>query len=208
MSYKEGRLSQECDTLNRVFAAFFMNQCYIKDGINFIDSKPQMPNIASLNDSGRFFVEGDNVAGLKEFFHGKVVIEKIDLEKFREVGISDFFEGEIQGQIMGVASHFAAVVKQNQYCDFVFSDLPDASPFIFDCILDPKTNFKSRLIIAHDMMTGNHNAIWEFNCLLVSKFREVEEHPIYGKSYKDVDYMTDEEREKFNKPPTEDEIDG
>lgn len=200
------RLLQECGTLNRVFAAFFMNECWIKDGINFEDSKPTMSQIASLNEEGHYFVEGDSTHGLKHFFHGRVEIPVIDLEKFRSVGIYDFFDDEMKNKLTDVAKYFSKAVKSHQYCDFVFSSLPDANPFIYDCILDPESNFRSRLIIGHDLAANNYSAIWEFSSLLMEKFREVEAHAIYGKSYKAVTHMTDEEREKFNKKPVEENI--
>lgn len=198
---------QECCTLNRVFAAFFMNKCTIQYGINFEDSKPQMPQICYLNEGQQYFVEGDHVQGLKHFFHGKMVIENIDLDKFRSVGVSDFFDNDMQDKLTDISRFFSNAVSAHKYCDFVFSSLPDVNPYIYDCILDPESNFRSRLVIGRNLAENTSTGIWEFYCLLVSKFREVEEHPIYGKSYKDVDFMTDEEREKYNKQPENDEND-
>lgn len=191
---------QECGTLNRVFAAFFINECEVKNEISFKDSKPQMPQIASLNDTGNYFAEGDSIHGLKHFFHGRVVIENIDLEHFRSVGIYDFFDDSMKDKIIDVARFFSNAVKSHQYCDFVFSSLPDNSPLIYDCIFDPDTNFRSRLIIGANFGSYNYTAVWEFYGLLMERFREIEVHPIYGQAFKSVDRMTDEEREKFNKP--------
>lgn len=194
---KQPLLLQECGTLNRVFAAFFMNECAIKDGINFEDSKPTMKQIAAYNDDGIFYSENDSPYGLKHFFHGKVDIDNLDLENFRSKGIYEFFDDTIKEKITDVARYFSHAVKSHQYCDFVFSSLCDLPPFIFDCILDPETNFRSRLVIGKDLANDRYQAKWEFNCLLMTKFREVEEHPVYGKNYKDVDLMTDEERAKW-----------
>lgn len=191
---------QECGTLNRVFAAYFLNECWIKHEINFNESKPVMPQIADLNNNGHFFVEGDSVFGLKKFFHGRVVIENIDLEHFRSVGIYDFFDDSIKDKISDVCRFFSNEVKAYQHCDFVFSSLPDYPPFLYDCICDPDSNFRSRLVIGANFASDNYSAIWEFYALLVDKQREIDPHPIYGKTFKSVDKMTDEEREKFNKP--------
>jgi hypothetical protein len=198
---KPSLLLQECGTLNRVFAAFFMNQCAIKDGIDFEDSKPKMKQIACLNEDGQYFTEKDSPYGLKHFFHGRVEISSLDFDKFRVAGIYEFFDDELKEKITDSARYFSQAVKSHNHCDFVFSSLPDASPFLYDCILDPDTNFRSRLIIGRDVAENKYKGVWEFNCLLVSKFREVEPHPVYGIHHKDVDFMTDEEREKFNKKP-------
>lgn len=190
---------QACGTLNRVFAAFFMNECIIKNDINWNEYIPITPQIACMNDEGRYYGETDSPYGLKHFFHGRVVIENIDIEHFRSVGIHDFFDDELRSKFVDVARYFSNAVKAHQYCDFVFSSLPDSEPFIYDCIFDPSTNFRSRLVIGANFGSNNFSAIWEFNALLMDRFREVDSHPIYGKSFKPVDQMTDEEREKFNR---------
>lgn len=198
---------QECGTLNRVFAAYFINKCYVAHGIIFGDYKPVTPQIMHLNEGEKYFIEGDYIQGLKHFFHGRVEITDFDLDRFRSIGIADFMDDEITDPLNDVARYFSNEVNSYKYCDFVFSSLHDMSPYIYDCILDPESNFRSRLTIAHDMASSRFIAIWEFYCLLVSKFREVEPHPIYGKSYKDVDHMTDEEREKYNKTSENEEND-
>jgi hypothetical protein len=205
MSYQ--RIIQDCAILNRVFTAFFLNECSMKDGINFEDSKPTMPQIACNNEEGRYFTEKDSPHGLKHFFHGRVEIPEFDLEKFRTMKINDFFDEDLQGKITDVARFFANAVKAHEYCDFVFSSLPDGVPFIYDCLLDPESNFRARLIIGSNLMTNTYSAVWEFYCLLMERFREVEDHPIYGKSSKAVSYMTEEERAKYNKQPVKAEQD-
>lgn len=197
MSFDTGLL-QHCGTLNRVFAAFFMNECAIKEGINFEDSKPQAPQIACLNEEGHYFVEGDSIHGLKHFFEGKVEIENIDIEKLISKGIYEFFDDDIKDKIIDLAIYFSNQVKSHKYCDFVFSSLPDYPPYIFDCILDPETNFRSRLIIGKNLANTVYSGIWNFSCLLVAKLREVQKHPTYGRSFSDVDFMTDEDRKKYN----------
>ena len=200
-------LLQECGTLNRVFAAFFMNECYVKDGVDFEDSKPQMDNLKFMNSVCHYFHADSQPVGLKKFFHGKVVIPSIDMDKFRSVGIYDFFDDEMKQKVSDVAKEFADTAHQQRHCDFIFSALPDVSPMIYDCIQDPESNFRSRLVIGADFGNGGYTGIWEFYCLMMTKFREVELHPIYGKSYKDVDLMTNEELDKYNKPSSEQQHD-
>lgn len=185
----EPRLLQECGTLNRVFAAFFMNECTVKFGVDFEESKPQMPNIVRLNESEWFFNETDKPHGLKEFFHGRINIPKLDMDKFRIIKLPDFFDDDMQGQITDLACYFSQIMKKNKECDLVFSNLPDYPPFIFDCIQDPETNFRSRLVIGKNFADDNYSAIWEFYCLMMAKYREGEPHPIYGKTYKIVDQI-------------------
>lgn len=191
---------QVCGMLNRVFAAYFMNVCSTNEGINFEDSKPTMSNIACHNEQTIYFTEKDSPHGLKHFFHGRMVIEDFDLDKFMSMKVYEYIDNNgIREKLADVARYFANAVNSHKYCDFVFSSLPDAAPHIYDCLLDPDTNFRSRLIIGRDLVTNNFGAIWEFYCLLMTKFREVDKHEIYEASYKAVDYMTDEEKEKFNK---------
>ena len=193
---------QVCGMLNRVFAAFFMNECAIKEGIDFEDSKPTMSNIACHNNDGIYFTEKDSPHGLKHFFHGRMVVENFDLQKIMSMKIENYIDNHgIREKLDDVARYFANAVKSHEYCDFVFSSLPDAVPYNFDCLLDPETNFRSRLVIGQNLGRDETSAIWEFYCLLMTKFREVDKHEIYGASYKAVDYMTDEERGKFNKKP-------
>ncbi len=201
MSKPENMLLQECGTLNRIFGAFFMNECAIKEGIDFEDSKPKINYIAELNEKEIYFKEGDYTHGLKHFYHGKVDIDFLDFQKFRHAGIYEFFDDILKEKVSDAARYFSQAVKSYNHCDFVFSSLPDANPYLFDCVLDPDTNFRSRLIIGHDLTTNKYKGIWEFYCLLVSKLREIDPHPIYGINYKDVDLMTDQERAKFNKKP-------
>ena len=201
-------LLQVCGTLNRVFAAFFMNDLYTRHGIAMNDAIPTMRQLVELNEEGHFFTENDSPYGLKHFFHGKMTVENIDLQKLRTIGIADFIKEDLQDKLNDLTNYFAQAVKSFEPCDFVFSSLPDAPPFAFDCILDPESNFRSRLIIGRDLANERYNAIFEFYCLLVSKFREVEAHTIYGKSYKDVAVMTPEEREKcYPQPIPENEHD-
>lgn len=190
---------EACSMYNNVFAAFFLNECDVKEGINFEDSKPQMTQISWLNEERSYFNDYDTPYGLKHFFQGRVEFDNVDIEKLKVSRIEDFFDKTMQSKITDVARYFANAVNAHKYCDFVFSSMPDATPFIYDCMLDPETNFRARLIIGHDLATNTYNAVWEFYCLLMSKFRQVDDHPTYGLSFKDVDYMTDEEREKFNK---------
>lgn len=197
---KDIPMLQECGTLNRVFAAYFLNKTG-ELGVDYQDLKPQMDNIISYNNGSYFFNENDYPNGLKSFFQGCITIEDIDLNKFRSVGIYEFFYEDIKEKLDGVAKHFAEEIEKNKYCDLVFSSLPDAPPFAFDCIMDPETNFKARLIIGYNIAGDTYNARWEFYCLLMSKFREGEPHPIYGKHFRNFDSMTDEEREKINNKP-------
>jgi hypothetical protein len=194
----QDRLLMECGTLNRVFAAFFINECE-KNKIDFIESKPQREDIAQLNNGQWFLSEKDSPPGLKTFFDGKVLLENVDMNKFKTTGIYDFFDDEMKSKLIDCSNHFANEIEKAKYCDLIFSALPDYPPFIYDCIMDPETNFKSRLVIGHDITTNNYNMVWDFYCILVSKFREVDPHPIYGKHFRNVDGLTDEERKKFNK---------
>lgn len=191
---------QVCGTLNRIFAAFFMNECIIKEGIDFEDSKPIYPNICFLNTEGHYFTEDDLPYGAKHFFHGRMLIEDFDFKKFMSMKIEDYIDNNrIKDKLTDIAQYFSQAIKTYQYCDFVFSSLPTAPPYLYDCILDPETNFRSRLVIGKNLDKDQPSAIWEFYCLLMNKIRKTDVYSVYGEAYKNVDHMTDEEPEKFNK---------
>ena len=184
-------------TINRVFAAYFINQCYFKDDIKLVEYKPEAPLITIMNAENTYYTQTDNPHYLKHFFHGRLAFQEFYPEKFAELGIVGFFDQPMKDGIDNIVTDFTGQLKANQYCDLVFSSLPEAVPFLYDCIFDPDTNFRSRLIVGTDFATGKSQAIWEFYALMMHKLREVEPHVIYGKTYKPVDDMTDEEKQKY-----------
>lgn len=192
------KMFQNAAILNHIFVAYFQNEAD-KFGVNFEDSKPTLQEISRANSGQYYFTPGTEQFGLKEFYHGKIVIEYFDTTIFnKEI---DEWINCAKDKIIDLAKDFAQAVSDKKYCDFVFSALPDGNPYIYVVSNDPDTNFRSRLILGHNFGENNISLVWEFYCLLMIRYREVENHPIYGQTYKNVDEMTDEEREKFNKQP-------
>lgn len=188
---------QSCDIMNRVFAAKFLNDLYVKDGIDLHEYKPVAPHIAIFNREGYYFTEKDQVNGLKCFFYGVARFDDFDLEELNNSDIPEFFNAGMQEKIEAVSHDFANALRSQKHCDLVFSSLPDANPYNYSCLQDPETNFRSRLICSTDFASGKKQAVWEFYALIMQKLREVERHVIYGTTYKSVDEMTDEEKNKF-----------
>lgn len=189
---------QAVGTLNHVFMAYFIHMAE-KYGVDFYNARPTENITKSM--IGNYFVPNVDYAHMKAIHLGKVIFQDIDMEKLIHLGIEEFFDKDMQKQIDDAAKEFSYISEKYPHSDYIFSMLPDANPFIYQCDMDCDTNFTARSILGHDLLYNKTSMIFEFYCLFVERWRKTEDDPIYGEKYQTVGSMTPEEREKFDKQP-------
>ena len=192
-------------TLNRVFMAYFQN---IAESFNvdFYNTRPTESITKSM--IGNYFVPDVDYAYMREFYIGRMHIENITLEKFRNCRVDEWLDEEVKNKLHAIAKEFSYISEKYPYSDYIFSMLPDAVPFISSCDRDCETNFTARSTFGHNIMQNTGAIIFEFYCLIVQRWRQVESEPPYGEKYQTVESMTPEQREKFDKQPKKDDEDG
>ena len=142
------------------------------------------------------------------YHHGEVAVLSLPVNQIKEIGMEEYLK-PFQDHIENCAIAFATIVKSFPDSDLLFSNMPP-EPHLFQSLVsnNPDTGFYSCL--TEGKVFGQeddklHTFIFSFDCVIVDRWREAEKHPVYGSSYMKVKIMTPEQREKFDKQPTEKE---
>lgn len=187
MKYKYNPF-ETAQTINKVLMAYFINILENK-GVILIDHKPI-----------------DNFTHpVRELFDGKIVIENFDIEFLNKRSIEEFFTDSVKEKIDVCAKNLSEILKKYPYYDLLFVNLPDQppSPFISSIYTDEETRFCGRIILGKNFGEEHLTGIFYFSVMIVDRMREIDPFHPYEKIFKNVENMTDEEREKYDRKESE-----
>lgn len=174
----------------------YLIECVCKK-VNLYNHMPKMQTIKNLVGENNFFNPGDQCSLMKQFYHGRILIDDIDLNfLLAKNQTQEILTPEIKKLIESCADGFVSVLNEQNHYDIIFGQLPEATPFITVFSHDPDLNLHTRLFIGSDFASNTQKGLFEFYALIIDRMRFNEE----TQQYMNVEVMTREERLKYDTP--------
>jgi|GEM_PF-3884993 hypothetical protein len=193
---------QSLDIINRCAMAYFL---YVleKNEFDILDYKPTCG--ATLGLVGKYLDLTREHPHQLDAVTGKIVVHNKNLSDVKSKRIEAFFDEDFHQEIEKSAKEFIEIMNSHPDSDVVFSFLPDCPPFLSSCFRDCDTDLIMRTLYGQTFAISESTFVFDYDYLIVARYREVEPHPVYGTTYMPVSQMTAEQREKFDVQPKQPE---
>lgn len=164
--------NESMQIINKTFMAYLLNKLD-NHGVNLHEMKPEYPPIKIISES--YYNGFDFNPHIRASRHGKVIFENRNINELQEKSIIDFMDDDIKDNIDIIALELANFITLYPTHDFIFSNLPEFSPFFHSMDRCGDTGFAARSISGTEFINGESCIIFEFQAFAVDKYRKTGE---------------------------------